>query len=122
MDVLSAGSRTDETVEAQRVSLSVVVPLFNEEEVLPDFHRRVSAVLDAIEADSEVIYVNDGSHDRTMALLTEIHARDRRAAVIELSRNFGKEVAMSAGLDAARGDAVILIDADLQDPRSSSPK
>jgi glycosyltransferase involved in cell wall biosynthesis len=122
MDVLSAGSRTDETVEARRVSLSVVVPLFNEEEVLPDFHRRVSAVLDAIEADSEVVYVNDGSHDRTMALLTEIHARDRRTAVIELSRNFGKEVAMSAGLDAARGDAVILIDADLQDPPELIPE
>jgi glycosyltransferase involved in cell wall biosynthesis len=122
MDVLSGEVRAADSIEARRASLSVVVPLFNEEDVLPDFHRRVSTVLDAIEADTEIIYVNDGSSDRTMALLTEIHGRDPRAAVIELSRNFGKEVAMSAGLDAARGDAVIVIDADLQDPPELIPE
>ena len=122
MDVLSTPGRAAAAIETRRFSLSVVVPLFDEEEVLPDFHRRLSAVLDAIEAESEVVYVNDGSSDRTMALLTEIHARDARVAVIELSRNFGKEVAMSAGLDAARGDAVIVIDADLQDPPELIPE
>jgi len=122
MDVLSTPGRAAAAIETRRFSLSVVVPLFDEEEVLPDFHRRLSAVLDAIEAGSEVVYVNDGSSDRTMALLTEIHARDARVAVIELSRNFGKEVAMSAGLDAARGDAVIVIDADLQDPPELIPE
>ncbi len=122
MDVLNARVGTGEPIRTHRVSVSVVVPLFNEEEVLPDFHRRLGAVLDAIDADSEIVYVNDGSSDRSMALLTEIHARDARAAVIELSRNFGKEVAMSAGLDAARGDAVIVIDADLQDPPELIPE
>ncbi|HVN33770.1 MAG TPA: glycosyltransferase family 2 protein [Casimicrobiaceae bacterium] len=122
MDVLSTPGRAAAAIETRRFSLSVVVPLLDEEEVLPDFHRRLSAVLDAIEAESEVVYVNDGSSDRTMALLTEIHARDARVAVIELSRNFGKEVAMSAGLDAARGDAVIVIDADLQDPPELIPE
>ena len=122
MDVLSARVGTAGPVGTHRASVSVVVPLFNEEEVLPDFHRRLSVVLDAIDAESEIPYVNDGSSDRTMALLTEMHARDPRAAVIELSRNFGKEVAMSAGLDAARGDAVIVIDADLQDPPELIPE
>jgi len=122
MDVLIAGVRAGDSIAPQRVSLSVVVPLFNEEEVLPDFHRRLSAVLDAIDADSEIVYVNDGSNDHTMALLTEIHGHDSRAAVIELSRKFGKEVALSAGLDAARADAVIVIDADLQDPPELIPE
>ncbi len=122
MDVLSANSRTSARIDGRRDSLSVVVPLYNEEAVLPDFHRRLAAVLDAIDADAEIIYVNDGSRDRTMALLTEMHDRDARVAVIELSRNFGKEVAMSAGLDAARGDAVVVIDADLQDPPELIPE
>jgi glycosyltransferase involved in cell wall biosynthesis len=122
MDVLSAGSRVSGRVDAARHSLSVVVPLYNEEAVLPDFHRRLTAVLDAIEADAEIIYVNDGSGDGTMALLTEIHHRDARVAVMELSRNFGKEVAMSAGLDAASGDAIVVIDADLQDPPELIPQ
>jgi len=122
MDVLSAGSRASDRVVGRRASLSVVVPLYNEEAVLPDFHRRLAAVLDAIEADAEIIYVNDGSRDGTMALLTEIHDRDAHVAVVELSRNFGKEVAMSAGLDAASGDAIVVIDADLQDPPELIPQ
>jgi glycosyltransferase involved in cell wall biosynthesis len=122
MDVLSADSRTAARIDSRRDSLSVVVPLYNEEAVLSDFHRRLAAVLDSIDADAEIIYVNDGSRDGTMALLTEMHDRDARVAVIELSRNFGKEVAMSAGLDAARGDAVVVIDADLQDPPELIPE
>jgi glycosyltransferase involved in cell wall biosynthesis len=99
----------------------VVVPAYNEEAVLPDFHRRLAAVLDGVGADAEVIYVNDGSSDGTMALLTELHRTDGRVEVIDLSRNFGKEVAMSAGLDAANGDAIVVIDADLQDPPELIP-
>ena len=122
MDVLSADSRTGGRVGGRRQSLSVVVPLYNEEAVLAEFHRRVAAVLDGLEADAEVIYVNDGSGDGTMAMLMAIHDRDARVAVIELSRNFGKEIAMSAGLDAAGGDAIIVIDADLQDPPELIPE
>ena len=96
--------------------LSVVVPVFNEQDVLTEFHRRLSAVLDGLALDAEVVYVNDGSTDASMALLAALHERDPRVAVIDLSRNFGKEAAMSAGLDVADGDAVVLIDADLQDP------
>ena len=96
--------------------VSVVVPVFNEQDVLTEFHRRLSAVLDGLALDAEVVYVNDGSADASMALLAALHERDPRVAVIDLSRNFGKEAAMSAGLDVADGDAVVLIDADLQDP------
>jgi glycosyltransferase involved in cell wall biosynthesis len=106
-----------------RPSLSVVVPAYNEEAVLPEFHRRLAAVLDALAADldAEIVYVNDGSSDATMRVLVGIHDRDARVAVVDLSRNFGKEIAMSAGLDHARGDAVVVIDADLQDPPELIP-
>jgi glycosyltransferase involved in cell wall biosynthesis len=108
---------------AARHSLSVVVPVRNEEAVLPEFHQRLAAVLDALatDFDAEIVYVNDGSGDATMRLLVELHRADARVAVVDLSRNFGKEIAMSAGLDHARGDAVVVIDADLQDPPELIP-
>jgi len=121
MDVLSAPSPAAGAQAGARHSLSVVVPVYNEEAVLPEFHRRLAAVLDGLPVDAEIVYVNDGSGDRTLALLEEIHRADARVAVIDLSRNFGKEVAMSAGLDATGGDAVVVIDADLQDPPELIP-
>jgi glycosyltransferase involved in cell wall biosynthesis len=102
-------------------SLSVVVPVHDEEAVLPELHRRLAAVLDGLGLPAEIVYVNDGSRDGSLALLTSLHAADARVAVVDLSRNFGKEVAMSAGLDHASGDAVIVIDADLQDPPELIP-
>jgi polyisoprenyl-phosphate glycosyltransferase len=96
--------------------LSVVVPVYNEEEVIGELHRRLSMILEAIPLRWEIVYVNDGSKDRTVDLLREFRQRDERVAVVDLSRNFGKEIAMTAGLDSARGDAVVVIDADLQDP------
>jgi glycosyltransferase involved in cell wall biosynthesis len=116
MDVLSA-ARTELTGAARAEgSVSVVVPVFNEEAVLPEFHRRLSVALDGLRVPAEVVYVNDGSNDSTMSLLAALHDADPRVAVVDLSRNFGKEVAMSAGLDHSNGDAVVVIDADLQDP------
>jgi glycosyltransferase involved in cell wall biosynthesis len=118
MDILTAaGART-----ARSPTLSVVVPAYNEEAVLPEFHRRLGAVLDTLAVDTEIVYVNDGSADATLALLTGLHQRDPRVVVVDLSRNFGKEVAMTAGLDFADGDAVIVIDADLQDPPELIPE
>lgn len=103
--------------------LSVVVPCYNEEEVLPEFHRRITAAMEGIGAPYEVVYVNDGSRDGTMALMLALQAADRRVAVVNLSRNFGKEIALTAGLDhAACTDAVIVIDADLQDPPEVIPE
>ncbi len=97
-------------------SLSIVVPVYNEVEVLPEFHRRLGATLATLTTRVEIIYVNDGSSDGSSALLAKFNTYDPRVAVIELSRNFGKELAMTAGLDHAEGDAVIVIDSDLQDP------
>ena len=101
--------------------LSVVVPAYNEESVLPEFHRRAGAVLDAIGGTTEIVYVNDGSTDGTLALLYRFCAEDPRVSVVNLSRNFGKEIALTAGLDHSRGEAVVVIDADLQDPPELIP-
>ena len=96
--------------------LSVVVPAFNESPVLGEFHKRITEVMSATGMPYEIIYVDDGSTDDTVATLYRLRDLDETVAIIELSRNFGKEVALSAGLDHAAGDAVIIIDADLQDP------
>lgn len=99
--------------------LSVIVPAYNEEEVLPIFHARLVAALANVKELAgrwEVVYVNDGSKDGTLRILKGLQLTDPAIGVANLSRNFGKEAAMSAGLKLARGDAVILIDADLQDP------
>lgn len=102
-----------------RCMLSVIVPAYNEEEVLPIFHARLVAALanvTELAGNWEVVYVNDGSKDGTLRILKELQLHDTAIGVANLSRNFGKEAAMSAGLKLARGDAVVLIDADLQDP------
>jgi glycosyltransferase involved in cell wall biosynthesis len=96
--------------------LSVVIPVFDEEEVLPAFHLRLSTVLDSLPMATEVIYVNDGSRDGSADVLRRLRQTDGGVAVLELSRNFGKEAAVSAGLEHASGDAVVVMDADLQDP------
>jgi polyisoprenyl-phosphate glycosyltransferase len=96
--------------------LSVVVPMFNEEEGTELFFNRIIPVLMSVTEDFEIVCVDDGSSDRTMMKLMQHHMRDQRIKVLSLSRNFGKDTALTAGLDYARGQAVIPIDADLQDP------
>ena len=96
--------------------LSVVVPVYNEQEVLPELHRRLTAVLKGLQCSWEILYIDDGSSDRSAEKLIELRASDDRVAVVNLSRNFGKEIAVTAGLDFVRGQAAIVIDADLQDP------
>lgn len=103
-------------------TLAIVVPVFNEEEVTREFHARLATVLDGIEMQSTVIYVNDGSVDRTLETLLDLRRSDPRVEVIDLSRNFGKEIALTAGLDHADADAVVVIDADLQDPPELIPE
>jgi polyisoprenyl-phosphate glycosyltransferase len=95
---------------------SLVVPCFNEAAGIAEFHRRAGAVADRIGGRWEIVYVNDGSRDETLLCLERLRASDGRVAIINLSRNFGKEIALTAGLDHAAGLAVIVIDADLQDP------
>jgi glycosyltransferase involved in cell wall biosynthesis len=97
-------------------TLSVVVPAYNESAGLREFHARLVAVFDTIDLACTVLYVDDGSRDDTWAVMESLRARDARVATLKLSRNFGKELAMTAGLDAIDADAVVVIDADLQDP------
>jgi len=98
--------------------LSVVVPCHDEEDVLPDLLEQVFASLATGDVDIEVVLVDDGSKDATRRRMRELHERDRRVRYVSLSRNFGKESAMLAGLSYARGDAVVIMDADLQHPPS----
>jgi glycosyltransferase involved in cell wall biosynthesis len=96
--------------------LSLLIPCYNEAENLEKLFSNLESVLKPLDLDYEIVCINDGSKDDTLQLLIDYHHRDKRIKVINLSRNFGKEIAMSAGLDYTRGKAVIPIDADLQDP------
>ncbi len=97
-------------------TLSVVAPCFNEEGVLHELYRRISAVLDGAGESWELVLVNDGSRDRTPEIMRELHAADPRVKVVDFARNFGHQIAVTAGMNYAQGDSVVLIDADLQDP------
>jgi glycosyltransferase involved in cell wall biosynthesis len=103
--------------------LSIVSPAYEEEEVLPRFHAELSGVLDALahDYDVEVIYVDDGSHDGTLDYLRRLSIADRRVRYLSFSRNFGVQAALTAGIEHARGDAVITLDSDLQHPPSVIP-
>jgi glycosyltransferase involved in cell wall biosynthesis len=102
-------------------SLSVVVPVFNEEDVLPELQRRLDAALEAVDGGYEIVYVDDGSHDSSAAMIEELSREREQVVLVRLSRNFGMEIAMSAGLDHARGAFVALCHADLQDPPELIP-
>jgi len=102
--------------------ISVVVPVFNEQECILPFYQRTSQVLKAITEDHEIIFVDDGSRDATCDRIMALRARDPRIKLLALSRNFGKETAMTAGLDFADGDAVVIIDVDLQIPPELIPR
>lgn len=105
-----------------RPLISIVVPAYNEQEVLPEFHETIGRVLSDISYTLEILYVNDGSTDDTLEVINTLRSNDKRVSLIDLSRNFGKEIALSAGLHNAAGDAVVVIDADLQDPPELIPK
>lgn len=100
----------------QPILLSAIVPCLNEEEALRDTHARLSAVLGQIPGNFEIVYVDDGSTDATAEVLRELQTFDKRVRIVRFSRNFGHQMAITAGLEHAAGDAVVIIDADLQDP------
>ncbi len=102
--------------------ISLVVPAYNEEEVLEAFHREVAAEIDNLDDDFEFVFVDDGSRDGTKAIMESLAAKDARVRGVILSRNFGHEAAIEAGLRAARGDAVVVMDADLQDGPDILPR
>lgn len=101
--------------------LTVIVPAYNESEGLREFHARLAAVFDRIDLDTEVLYIDDGSRDDTFAIMCSLREADPRVSTLKLSRNFGKELALTAGLDYTDADAAVVIDADLQDPPELIP-
>lgn len=107
----------------RKKKVTLLTPAYNEEESLPLFYDMVAALADKLAPryDFELLFVNDGSKDRTLSILQDLSQRDRRVRYIDLSRNYGKETAMLAGFDNASGDCVITIDADLQEPPSTIP-
>ncbi len=96
--------------------LSVIIPMYNEEPVIAETHRRLGLAVQTLNMDCELIYVNDGSRDQSADIIRSIIANDTRVRLIDFARNFGHQYAVSAGLEHASGDAVVIIDADLQDP------
>jgi glycosyltransferase involved in cell wall biosynthesis len=104
------------------MTISVVVPLYNEEENAVELHSRLKTVMDSTGTEYEMIFVDDGSTDRTLPLLEEIQARDRNVVVLSLRRNFGQTAAFAAGFDYARGNIIITIDGDLQNDPDDIPK
>lgn len=103
-------------------SISVVAPAYNEQEVLSEFHSRVTSVLYGLGCAYEIVLVNDGSTDNTLKLMHQLHEIDPHVSIVDLSRNFGKEIALTAGLDHTRGDVVVILDSDLQDPPELIPQ
>src|SRR5215471_1288053 len=95
---------------------SIVIPIHDEQECLPELVTRLRTLMQRLDAPSEIILVDDGSHDESYRIMTEACDRDARFRAVQLSRNFGHQLAITAGLDFAAGDAVVVMDADLQDP------
>jgi len=107
-----------ENMDKAQPTFSLIVPIWNEAEVIPELYRRVVDVMEQAGAPWELILINDGSQDRSLPILLELHEQDPRVKVIDFSRNYGHQIAITAGYDFADGDAVIVMDADLQDPPS----
>jgi dolichol-phosphate mannosyltransferase len=105
-----------------RPRYSIVAPVFNEEETLPEFYRRTTAIMDGLDGPAELVLVFDGSRDHSPEVGRELRARDPRVKIICFSRNFGHQIAITAGIDYAEGDAVVIIDSDLQDPPEVIPQ
>ena len=103
--------------------ISIIIPAYNEEESLPILYERMVKLMDNMkEYEFEILFVNDGSKDKTMQIIKEMREKDKRINYVDFSRNFGKEIAMIAGLDYATGDSVVFMDADLQDPPELIPE
>ena len=107
---------------SNRIVYSVIVPLYNEELVIDESYKRLKEVMDSIKENYEIIFINDGSSDRTRDMVEKICRKDEKIKLINFSRNFGHQAAITAGMDLALGDAIIVIDADLQDPPEVIPK
>jgi glycosyltransferase involved in cell wall biosynthesis len=101
---------------------SVIVPMYNEEEVIPETYRRLTKVMEGFGESYEIIFINDGSRDNTKAMLSELCKTDKRVKMIDFARNFGHQIAITAGMDYAAGECMVIIDGDLQDPPELIPE
>lgn len=108
-------------MKRMKKSLSVIVPCYNEEDVLTETYNRLSAVLQSMTCVSEIIFINDGSKDKTLEILSDISSRDKSVKIISFSRNFGHQRAVTAGINNCSSDMAVIIDADLQDPPELIP-
>ncbi|MCL6477815.1 MAG: glycosyltransferase family 2 protein [Peptococcaceae bacterium] len=104
------------------VRYTVVIPVYNEEAVISETYRRLTRVMESVGEPYELLFVNDGSRDRTVEIIEGFAGSDRRVKLLDFSRNFGHQIAITAGMDYARGDAIVIIDADLQDPPELIPQ
>ncbi|WP_293135718.1 glycosyltransferase family 2 protein [Okeania sp. SIO3I5] len=100
---------------------SLVIPIYNEEKNLPELYRRISAIMNRMDGDVELILINDGSRDRSLQILRELHQQDSRICYLSFARNFGHQIAVTAGLNFARGEVIVVLDGDLQDPPELIP-
>lgn len=116
------GIKAAPSIPDHHPELSVVIPVFNEEENITVLYSRLTAVLEDTHVDYEIIFVDDGSRDNSLNQVQDLSAEDKRVMVVELARNFGHQVAITAGLDHSQGKAVIVIDGDLQDPPEALPQ
>jgi glycosyltransferase involved in cell wall biosynthesis len=105
----------------EKILCSVIVPMYNEEEVIPETYRRLTKVMEGLNKSYEIIFINDGSRDNTKAMLSELCKTDKRVKMIDFARNFGHQIAITAGMDYAAGDCMVIIDGDLQDPPELIP-
>jgi undecaprenyl-phosphate 4-deoxy-4-formamido-L-arabinose transferase len=105
-----------------KVAISVLVPILNEEESIRELHARLSKTLDALGRTYEIVYINDGSTDSTQEILEEFHSQDNHVRVVEFNRNYGQHMALFAGMERSQGEIVITIDADLQNPPEEIPR
>ncbi len=101
---------------------SLVIPVYNEEKTILELYRRVTAVMDQLNGSAELVFVNDGSRDYSLQLLRELHQKDPRICYLSLARNFGHQIAVTAGLNFVRGQVIVIMDADLQDPPELIPE
>jgi polyisoprenyl-phosphate glycosyltransferase len=101
---------------------SFIIPIFNEEETLPELYRRLKSVMDEMDGSVEAIFIDDGSKDRSLKMIHDLHVQDDRICYLSFARNFGHQIAVTAGLNFARGSAIIVMDADLQDPPELVPQ
>ena len=120
--IITTESQSETEFPESRPAISVVIPVFDEEENLPLLYKRLTEVLGDVEPLYELIFVDDGSRDSSAQILEELAEIDQKVIAVQLARNFGHQIAISAGLDFARGDGVIIMDADLQDPPEVLPE